>query len=548
MKSIINSPNIKIIIWNYKTKLSIDSINDFEKVNEVEQIDISNFVIDFQTTKSKSGIGQFQIRLAPIYNWQGILTPGSWVCIMATNKKEINDKRVSKESFLMIGKISDIRYSMQVLENGARASMYYINGEDWSSVFDTKVYFDPLLMPQALEKLSGPAQQLLILMNNLTDIYKQKSIPTTSDLFKGILNLFSSQLYSIAESVENKVNIELCAGGQLLIPSSVLEFLGVPSSPNNINFLLGDTGVKLFEGRLVGKGVYNNEDPTCTLLDVSSLFGTNSLISIFQNVGNCIINEIFSDAYFDEKGLFYFALFKRIKPFCTRQINNKIIEPFISMFDFLPHTFIPDHNIISLSIGVNNKDRYNFIEVMPSQQYTNVPAYANAVKAKSQITEPASVARDGFKPMIIGTKHVMLTDDKLELSIEKLTGWKDLLKEWYFNSHGVLNGTITFIGLDDYIGVGQNILFPAKVLGGKLSKEQKEDSMILAHVESVNHSVTLENHARTYISSVNFVRGVLSDKEGKILLKHGTTFDQNFDELQYYKNYNTIDTTKLRKK
>lgn len=547
MKGLINSPKAKIIIWNYKNKLSIDTINDLEKVNAVEKIDVSNYVIDFHTTKSKSGVGQFQMRLTPSYNWQGILTVGSWICLMASNKEDISDKFVSPKSFIMIGKISDIRYSMQILENGARASMYYINGEDWSSVFETKVYFDPLLMPQVIEKLSGPAQQLLVLMNTLTDIYKQKSIPTTSDLFKGILHLFSSQLYSIAETIENKINIELCAGGQLLIPSSVLEFLNLPASPNNINFLLGDTGVKLFEGKLTEKGVYNNEDPTCTLLDVSSLFGTNSIMGIFQNVGNCIINEIFSDAYFDEKGYFNFALFKRIKPFCLRDVNNKVIEPFVSKFDLLPHTYIPEYNIISFSAGVNNKDRYNFIEVMPSQQYTGVPGYANAVKAKSQITETASVARDGFKPMIIGTKHVMLTNDKLELSIEKLVGWKDLLKEWYFNSHGILNGNITFIGVDNYIGVGQNILFPAKVLGGKLSKEQKDDSMILAHVESVQHSFTLENHARTFITSVNFVRGVLADKDGKILLKHGTTFDQNFDELHHYKNYNTIDTLNIRK-
>jgi len=542
MKSIFNTPQAKVILWNYKKRLTPDVFTDIAKTNEVEKVDLTNHVINFQTTKAKSSKGTFQIQLDPSYNWQGLITTGSWIVLMATNRESIDQEVVNPKSFLMIGKITDVRYAMQILDNGARASTFYISGEDWSAVFDTKVYFDPALMPQTVDKLSGPAQQLLILMSELSSIYNKQSLPTTSDLFKGILGLFSSQLSSIADSVENTINVELAAGGQLLIPTPVLEFLQLESSASGINFLLGDTGIKLYEGNLSGKDQYSNEDPTCTLLDLQSLFGTNSFLSILQNVGNVVINEMFPETHFNN-GKFEFALYKRCRPFCLRDVSDENLAPFVSRFDNLPFTLIPDENIRVFSAGTNNQDRYNFIEVMPAQQFTGMPGYANAVKNSAQVTEPASVARDGFKPMIVTTKHVMMTDNKLVLSIDKLIGWKNILKEWYWNSHGVLNGSISFIGVNDFIGVGQNILFTAKVLGGAISKEQTDETMILAHVESIQHHVSLENSARSYYTTVNFVRAVLADSEGKILLTNGTTFDETYDnDKETYRNLNTLTT------
>ena len=542
MKSIFNTPQAKVILWNYKKRLTPDIFIDLAKTNEVEKVDLTNHVMNFQTAKSKSSKGTFQIQLDPSYNWQGLITTGSWVILLAANRIAIDGDLVDPKSFLMVGKITDVRYSMQVLDNGARASVFYLSGEDWSSVFDTKVYFDPTLMPQVPSGLSEPAKQLLILMNDLSAIYKKESLPTTSDLFKGILGLFSSQLVAIANSYEEKVNLELAAGGQFLIPTPVLEFLKLTTSPDGINFLLGDTGVKLYEGKLSGKDTYSNEDPTCMLLDLQSLFGTNSFLSILQNVGNMVLNEIFPETHFKD-GKFEFALYKRCRPFCLRNVFDPTLAPFVSKFDDLPHTLIPAENIRVFSAGTNNQDRYNFIEVMPAQQFTGVSGYANSVKNFAQVTEPASVARDGFKPMIVTTKHVMVTDDRLELSIDKLVAWKDILKEWYWNSHGILNGSISFIGVNDFIGVGQNILFTAKVLGGAISKEQKDDTMILAHVESIQHNVSLENGARSYYTTVNFVRAVLANTEGKVLLTNGTTFDETYDnDKETYRNLNTLTT------
>ena len=79
-----------------------------------------------------------------------------------------------------------------------------------------------------------------------------------------------------------------------------------------------------------------------------------------------------------------------------------------------------------------------------------------------------------------------------------LAGWAMALKTWYFDTHKMLNGTVTLTGIDGYIAVGDNVKLDADVLNpshnfnGKAVKS-KEKTYLLAHVESVSNSFSIND-------------------------------------------------------
>ena len=103
-----------------------------------------------------------------------------------------------------------------------------------------------------------------------------------------------------------------------------------------------------------------------------------------------------------------------------------------------------------------------------------------------------------------------------------MTKWKYLLKEWFFDVHRTLNGTITLIGQSKHIKVGTNVLIPTKVMSETDNINEANSAglatHILAHVEAISHSFSVDNNgARKFTSTINFVRGILTDSRGRVI-------------------------------
>jgi hypothetical protein len=88
------------------------------------------------------------------------------------------------------------------------------------------------------------------------------------------------------------------------------------------------------------------------------------------------------------------------------------------------------------------------------------------------------------------------------------------MREWYFDTHRLLNGTLTLVGTSEYIAVGNNIRFSAGLISpspniNKASNNAKVNQYILAHVENVSHNFTVgDDGARLYTTTIQFVRGI----------------------------------------
>src|SRR5581483_12229123 len=225
------------------------------------------------------------------------------------------------------------------------------------------------------------------------------------------------------------------------------------------------------------------------------------------------------------------TLYKRIRPFCIRKTSDIVsngagknaqsfIKNLISRYENIRQIDIPLENIVSFNAGTNWRDKYNYIEIQLDKLLVEDVRSAN-VKVESAIFSGPVFSREGFRPMIVPTKYMVPSPDT-SYDVFATVQWKYLLKEWYFDTHNMLNGTVTFVGIDDYIQVGDNILIDASVAGktnninrDNLSNTTK--SFLLGHVESVQHSFGIEpeSGARSYFTTIQFVRGIVTNSEGK---------------------------------
>jgi hypothetical protein len=222
----------------------------------------------------------------------------------------------------------------------------------------------------------------------------------------------------------------------------------------------------------------------------------------------------------------------------------------VSPFKYVRRIGIPKEDIISINAGTNWRDKINFIELQPSQQLIKVN-YNVAVKSESQTFDEKAIQRDGFKPMI-RSLYYMPYEGEGEAAPFEAMKWKHLLREWYFNTHNMLNGSMTFVGQNKYIQVGDNVIVDSEVVGvgktwNKVQKNTSSETYLLAHVEGVEHSFTVNpiNGARKFVTTVKFVRGIITDKNGNTLADDPAAIDQYATDMSGIdrKNYNVFGTS-----
>ena len=133
---------------------------------------------------------------------------------------------------------------------------------------------------------------------------------------------------------------------------------------------------------------------------------------------------------------------------------------------------------------------------------------------------------------------------------DDLQAWCYALREWYFDTHRLLNGTLTMTGTTEYIAVGDNIKFDAGVLNPTHNMNKKmlkeKESYVLAHVENISHSFQVsQDGARQYQTTIQFVRGVIVNGDNvavgdAAIDKFATSTGK--DAMTYNETRNTVNT------
>lgn len=322
------------------------------------------------------------------------------------------------------------------------------------------------------------------------------------------------------------------------LPNKLATYMGLVDKGSKLSPVISQV-LQQKSGLLRSQDVYTDDDNSAGILDFNTILGEHTMWQILSANNNQMINELIPEIRFSN-GKAALTLYNRVRPFCVNKLNNitkdlKIVgdgagvkiknvtvKDFYSEFKNIKRITINSNDVILSSYGTNWRDRVNFIEVNIARSLFS-EAYNADIKGGSQFQDEKSISRDGLLSMMGSTHYVPLKNKRL--SPEAVITYKYLLKEWHFNTHKMLNGTLNLIGQDQYIQVGDNILVESKVLNmnnfnnNAKQKNIKTKTYLLAHVESISHQTIVDaNGGRVFTTSINFVRGIITDGVGNIVV------------------------------
>lgn len=537
----IKTPHAAVLVWNYSDRIGVPD-GDYKstgakKLHEIENAEkdklpliISTLsCVSIQTTKSKSDpVGQFSLVLAPYKNWISTITAGSWCAILMSNEKieEKDLKKANPKHVKMLGRIETVRCETTVDESGKRRTLYYVSGVDWGHIFNSMLYIDNLIAQPNDPPTQGNSAAVAIRNALFGNNGSPKHFSVKENL-SALLNIMGENLAGFSR-VQSEINRLAKPIYEFTIPAKLAEYFNFKNAQDkrtpaqSINKV-----ITLRTGWLIGKHKYSDKSEARGFIDPFSLQGTNTLWQILLENSNPALNEMFCEFDWADDGGLQLVLYNRIRPFSYKGFKAKAGQSseLKSYFQLLKHHDLDPVTIISINAGTNWRDKFNFIEIKP--QFHEFAVIANWYKQKSQVFDEESFNREGFRPIIFDTKQfpIRTTEKKetFEIDFDQLTNWGKLLREWYFGTHRMLNGTIIMAGTTKYIAVGDNIRFPADLLNptpniNLASKRAGTNHFILAHVESISHSFTVnEDGAREYITTINFVRGIVVNEANELV-------------------------------
>lgn len=545
----IISPDATVIVFNYKDRLGFSGISNADRIERKdnastatqEVITLSSSLISISTSKQKgSPVGTFQLQLAPTAKWSSRITPGSWVCILMTRDANIENIDLIKAhptSLKMVGRIDSVRQTVSANNTtGARQTIFTVDGKDWGCIFESSLYID-----KALASVAGKGEissTLRLLFDNILDGFFQgdedlTKLLSTSNLVSTFIKLWGGS----NDSRFSEKNVTLTTGAKLknenafLLPDALRKFLQLDDSMTNFG-----SAIELITGKLIDTDKYEDTSESFTNIQQEALFGMHTLWQLISSHCNPILNEAFCDGIWED-GKFKFATYKRIKPFGIRgKTNTRIPTNIYSDFKYIKYHNIALEDILTINLGTNWSDRINFVEVLPQPNILRMTDFSNQLKLESQVYDQDSIQRDGFKPLVVSSRFLPTFNMKSE-SINKyreILQWKYALQEWYFTTHMMLNGTMVIVGQNQSIGVGDNVRIPIEAVSdGGFTSTQTNNSYLLMHVESIGHRFTVsqETGARSFMTDIKFVRGIVVDSNNNVLGDSGALADSTEDVL-----------------
>jgi hypothetical protein len=544
---IIKQPDCRVIIFNYDDREGSDLAQP-KLFFQYKEVDVSSDIMSVSTSKAKmSPSGQFNLTLAPTRNWVAEISSGSWIAIFIDNKTIPDLDLISwkKDSLKWIGRIDTVRASRSMDQtSGAYLTQYSVAGRDWCASLESFVYIDPIASetPSALKVSpfnSAFGQSTRLAVDSKALKLYEKGLPSSSDVADGLFDIWGKQgsSFKISAVADKETTQRFTPYSPFNIPIRIPVAMGKAPLPT-----LSDA-IDRQHGILVGPGKYERNTESVGAIDIRIMLGINTLWQVLQGsatVGG--INEIYGDLAFngDSPSM---TLYKRVRPFSLQpaglsiqslsldydSLSNAIAgksssNDIKSSFFYLPKTYIDPENIISVDAGTNWSDVVNFIEILPDLSMWHFLKQPLPVfKIENATFNISSYAISGFKPMKLNVNFFPPKDGGTTPDINGLKNWLPVLKEWYFDTHKMLNGTITFSGQSGHIAVGDNIIFPAGVVAdgsfiatsGIPSFGGDSDPYILAHVESVSNAYSKQPDGSTsFMTTVQFVRGVITDSKG----------------------------------
>ena len=402
-----------------------------------------------------------------------------------------------------------------------------------------------------------------------------EKLPSAGDAVKFLLSLWG-QTDAVTSAMQAETGLLGKSQQVFKIPAKASEYMqfkdGKGKVSNIISQVITPIVGKLKNGGKSFNDTYTGVDRSAGLINFDTILGEHSMWQVLNDNCNAPINELIPEIRFDQSGQATMALYQRVRPFAIKstaeiladdkEVGDRTTAPFLgplskdeadakktlqeakrSLADFYFSEFkkvrtktIDVQDVITCNFGTNWRDKYNFIEINVDRSLFQ-ESFSSAIKLQSQFKDADSIGRDGLKSMIQSFSYIPVNSSGVQ-SVLDVFVYKYALKEWYFNTHKMLNGNIQVIGQDQYIQVGDNIRVEAEALGlakniSAAQKASRRFTHLTAHVESISHTAQIDaNGARSFITNINFTRGIITDIDGNLVALPGNAGAVDQDAAQ----------------
>jgi hypothetical protein len=191
--------------------------------------------------------------------------------------------------------------------------------------------------------------------------------------------------------------------------------------------------------------------------------------AILQNYLNPVINEMYTTYRVDISGLVKPTLIVRQKPFTSLHFKG---EGPITKYLEMPRWRISPTLIYSVDLGKDETNRINFVQIKTRSLAVNVSKdLAMQTGLGNWVADEKDISRNGLRPFVATANY----DYPEQSKKTKGKKWAHIVADWLFAGHLRESGSIETVGIEEPIGVGDNL----------------ELDRVVYHIENMIHSMVI---------------------------------------------------------
>jgi hypothetical protein len=485
-------------------------------------------VLQMSVSSSKaSHVGSLDAILANTRDFRSEILPGDWVLAWIVNDKEKAVDLATRiragqpcnrftDGFKFIGRAQTCDRLMNVDAQGHRVIRYSLNAAGFVE-FDSQIIYFQQIEVENDDVFGAWSRKLGTIINDIVESrdengHKDVGALKIDNLLRRLLVVLLGRGLPKKDknlSADQDPLAERRAGGEAcLVPYAVGALLGRSPSEGTMKYadlLQSIVGVQKYSldnsgaiqnsfsalmPRLEGTGPYYR---TGVPLKGSSLptppeFSYQSVWSILSQYLNPGLNEMYVTLRASpDDGSIVPTFIARQYPFTTEASFKGHKADFLrTRYLELPRWKIAPALIRSERIGTNDAQRFNLCHIVGIAPKAD-PAWE--FLANKPIRDDLDIFRSGLRP------YSTTVNCSIKDAVKDPQRWSDHVADFTMQQQLTLNGTVTLVGIEAPICIGDNCEFDDTVF----------------HIESVTHSCSIVQGRRQFITSLGLTHGMSSE-------------------------------------
>lgn len=469
--------------YNYEIEDPLDVRKPLVIYNDATSVSVQN---------SKSGLAPTMTATLKggDINYRTALAVGDFIMVnmlnWETDAERVRNKAVSLQpinksgdGFKGVFKIQSIRRNLS-MSGDKKVVTYTVHGAGFTE-FNNTIYFNPAIA-------AAFAEQGTRLYSTLVGDYYQDKLKTEAEVQDIMKDLFEILIGKSHRS--DNAKIKNFGGVHFKLPKTLGKLLGRPMefATDMFNYYIGGWGNskssqvlsnnigKLMNPSMVEDGRVGMYKARYPLQGNKEVFIENwnnkTAWSILQSNINNTMNEMYTTYRVDPLGSVMPTVIVRQKPFTTPHFHPPSGFSVTRYFD-IPRWRISPTLLYKMDLGCDEAARMNFVQVFTrTLPDTFQQDMAQQISMGNFVLDSGDIQRNGLRPYVVTANFDFPTDKQKKLRAKE---WSQILSDWVIDGHLKESGTITSVGIQQPISVGDNL----------------ELDGIVYHIESVKHTMNI---------------------------------------------------------